>query len=283
MFLREKLKLELSESKTLITHAASQAASFLGYAIRAQRSDTKISRGRRATNGVIGLYVPQRVIRQRCAIYMRRGRPASRGALIHDSDYSIVVKYQAEYRGVVQYYLLAQDVHRLGRLRWVMETSMLRTLANKHRASVRKMARKLYATTETPDGPRWCLQVTVPRDNGRKPLVATFGGIPLKRKRTAEMADRAPATNRSRGNELLQRLLVGECEMCGSKSNLHVHHIRKMADLKRPGRPDRPSWVVLMARKKRKTLIVCETCHQDIHAGRATSSTRRRPLESDVR
>ncbi|MFJ7278527.1 hypothetical protein [Kitasatospora sp. NPDC098663] len=39
----------------------------------------------------------------------------------------------------------------------------------------------------------------------------------------------------------------------------------------------------LMARRKRKTLIVCEECHQDIHAGRATSSTRRRSPESDVR
>lgn len=140
-FLRDMLKLELSESKTLITHAASQPARFLGYDIRAQCCDTKISRGRRAANGVIGLYVPPAVIRQRCAIYMRGGKPARRGVLIHDSDYSIVVKYQAEYRGLVQYYLLAQDVHRLGRLRWVMETSMLKTLASKHSCSIRKVAR----------------------------------------------------------------------------------------------------------------------------------------------
>ena len=57
-FLREELKLELSESKTLITHAASQAARFLGYEIRAQHADTKITRGRRAVNGAIGLFVP---------------------------------------------------------------------------------------------------------------------------------------------------------------------------------------------------------------------------------
>ncbi|MGI5405102.1 reverse transcriptase domain-containing protein [Streptomyces sp. CA-135486] len=274
-FLRDTLKLELSESKTLITHAASQPARFLGYDIRAQRSDTKISRGRRATNGVIGLYVPPAAIRQRCAIYMRGGKPARRGVLIHDSDYSIVIKYQAEYRGLVQYYLLAQDVHRLGRLRWVMETSMLKTLASKHSCSVRKVARRLYATIDTPDGPRWCLQVTVPRDSGRKPLVATFGGIPLKGQRAAELRDRAPATNRSRGNELLHRLLAGECEMCGKRTGLHVHHVRKLADLKRPGPPDPSPWAVLMAKRRRKTLVVCEACHHAIHAGRATSSTRR--------
>ncbi len=53
-FLRAELKLELSPSKTLITHAASQPARFLGYEIKVQHSDTKITRGRRAVNGAIG-------------------------------------------------------------------------------------------------------------------------------------------------------------------------------------------------------------------------------------
>jgi len=128
VFLRDELKLELSQSKTLITHAASQAAHFLGYEIRAQHSDTKITRGRRAVNGAIGLFVPKTVIRQRCALYLSKGKPAQRGALLHDDDFTIVAKYQAEYAGLIQYYLLAQDVFRLGRLHWVMETSLLKTL-----------------------------------------------------------------------------------------------------------------------------------------------------------
>jgi hypothetical protein len=132
-FLREELKLELSQSKTLITHATSQAARFLGYEIRAQHSDVKITRRRRAVNGAIGLFVPRDVIRQRCALYTSKGKPAQRGALLHDDDFTIVAKYQAEYAGLVQYYLLAQDVFRLGRLHWVMETSLLKTLAGKHR------------------------------------------------------------------------------------------------------------------------------------------------------
>jgi hypothetical protein len=119
-FLRAELKLELSESKTLISHATSPAASFLGYEIRAQHADTKITRGRRSVNGVMGLFVPTAVIHQRCARYMRHGKPAPRGQLLHDDDFTIVGKYGAEYRGFVQYYLLAQDVHRLDTLHWVM-------------------------------------------------------------------------------------------------------------------------------------------------------------------
>jgi hypothetical protein len=35
--------------------------------------------------------------------------PAQRGPLLHDDDFTIIAKYQSEYAGRVQYYLLAQD------------------------------------------------------------------------------------------------------------------------------------------------------------------------------
>ncbi len=273
-FLREQLKLELSESKTLITHTASQAARFLGYEIRTQLTDTKLTKGRRAVNGAIGLFVPRDVIRQTCAKYMRHGVPAQRGGLLHDQDFTIVAKYAAEYRGIVQYYLLAQDVFRLERLRWVMETSMLKTLAGKHRSSVTKMAAKHKAVIDTPAGKRTCFQVTVPRDHGRKPLVARFGGIPLKRQRNAVLTDLAPVMASTKRNELIHRLLADCCELCDSRNQIEVHHIRKLADLNRHDRPDRPTWVHLMAKRRRKTIVICRPCHEDIHAGRLNAPTR---------
>ena len=99
--------------------------------------------------------MPKTVIRQRCALYRSKGKPAQRGALLHDDDFTIVAKYQAEYAGLVQYYLLAQDVFRLDRLHWVMQTSLLKTLAGKHRSTVRAMARKYKVTIVTPAGPRY--------------------------------------------------------------------------------------------------------------------------------
>ncbi|MEV4515224.1 reverse transcriptase domain-containing protein [Dactylosporangium sp. NPDC049525] len=281
-FLRDELKLELSESKTLITHATSQAARFLGYEIKTQHCDTKITRRRRAINGAIGLFVPRDVIRQKCANYMRGGKPAQRGPLLHDQDFTIVAKYGSEYRGLVQYYLLAQDVFRLERLRWVMETSMLKTLAGKHRSTVTKMAAKHRTVIETPDGKRTCFQVTIPRDQGRKPLVACFGGIPLKRRRTAVLTDLSPVMASTKRNELILRLLADCCEICGSRTNIEVHHVRKLADLNRHDRPDRPAWVHLMAKRRRKTLVICRDCHEDIHAGRINAPTRHRSLESRV-
>ena len=89
-FLCETLKLELSEEKTLITHSRTEAAKFLGYEIVSQHADDKLDRrGQRQVNETIGLRVPKKVIEQKCALYMQRGKPAQRAQLLDESDYSI--------------------------------------------------------------------------------------------------------------------------------------------------------------------------------------------------
>ena len=60
-FLSNTLKLELSGEKTLITHATSQAAKFLGYELANQRANDQLDpSGTRKVNGRIGLRVPPR-------------------------------------------------------------------------------------------------------------------------------------------------------------------------------------------------------------------------------
>ena len=101
---------------------------------------------------------------------MRRGKPASRNELMNEEDHAIINCFGAEYRGIVQYYLLAGDVYRLDRLHWVMQTSLLKTLAGKYGSTVTTMARRYKATIETPHGPHKCLQARAERSQGRKPL-----------------------------------------------------------------------------------------------------------------
>lgn len=274
--LREELKLELSQEKTLITHASTQAARFLGYEIVVQQRDDKHAQdGRRRTNAQIGLRVPIDVIEKKRAYYMRKGKPVPRPALMHDDDYSLLCRYQEEYRGVVQYYLLAINVGWFSRLHWIVEGSLLRTLAAKHKTTVRKLNRKYKATTETPYGPMKCLKVIVKRE-GKKPLVAQFGGIPLRRMPHAVLVDQVPQYVRYERNELIRRLLADKCERCGSTQHCEVHHVRKLADLKKPGRREKATWEKIMIARRRKTLIVCRDCHQAIHAGRPTRQTIRK-------
>ena len=270
-FLHETLKLDLSEEKTLITHANTEAARFLGYEIVAQQGNDQLDQhGKRRINGVIGLRVPIEAIDARCRLYMKHNKPVHRPALLFESDYTIVDRYQSEYRGVVQYYLLAYNIYRLSKLRLVMERSLTKTLANKHRSTAKQMRDKYRSTIDTPYGPMKCLRVIVERENGKKPLVTYFGGIPLRRQKEAVFYDQAPRMYENARSELVKRLLADTCELCGNTENIEVHHIRKLADLNREGRPEKPAWVQRMAARGRKTLVVCQDCHDAIHAGRST-------------
>jgi group II intron reverse transcriptase/maturase len=270
-FLGEHLKLELSVEKTLITHATSQAARFLGYEIYSAHADSKRDqRGRRSINGHIMLRVPWDVITALCSRYERRGKPDARPDMLDDTDFSIVGRYGAELRGYVNYYALAYNVSKLWRAKWAMETSMLKTLANKHKSTVTRMARKYRTRIETPDGKQRCFQVKVDRGADKPPLIAQFGGFPLKHRKDAVLVDQQPPRAHTKGTELLKRLQAEACELCGSTRQVEVHHIRKLADLNRPGRKEMPGWMRVMAARRRKTLVLCRSCHEAVHAGRPT-------------
>lgn len=266
-FLAETLRLELSEEKTLITHAATGAARFLGYEVHSQHCDTKLDRNKvRSVNGTLALRVPLDVIDAACKGYMKRGKPRNRPELSGDSDFGIVLQYQWRYAGLVNYYALAQNIGSFSRLHWIMESSLLRTLADKHRSSVGKMWRKHKSTVQTDHGPRRCVAVTQPRQD-KRPLVARFGGLPLRRKQTAILKDQVP-TRRPLHTELLERFLADQCEVCGSREHVEVHHVRKLADLRAKGRKALPDWAKIMIARRRKTLVLCLACHRAVHAGR---------------
>jgi len=273
-FLRDDLALELSTEKTLITHARTRAARFLGYDIITQKSSS-----RRAANAVIALRVPPDVIKAKTAPYLKRGQPAHQGPWINHDDHTIVATYGSIYRGIVQYYLPASNVHRLDRLHWVMLTSMLKTLAAKHKSTVTKMATKHQATIATPHGPRRCFEARIERE-GKPALVARFGGIPLKRRRSAVTIDRRPAREPYPRKELITRLLHGRCEICTSTDDIHVHHVARLADL--ASSRSQPEWARIMTKRRRKTLIVCRPCYDTIHSG-MSHRPRSRPPASRMR
>ncbi len=155
-----------------------------------------------------------------------------------------------------------------------MERSLVSTLAHKLRISVSKVYKRYETIAETPDGPRKVLQVTVEREGGKKPLVAQWGGISLARKTKAVLNDQVAPVWGDR-SELEKRLLADTCELCGSREHVEVHHIRALKDLQHKGQGERPRWVQIMAARRRKTLVTCRKCHNDIHAGRADGRRQR--------
>lgn len=265
-FLRRTLKLEMSEAKTLVTHAKTEKARFLGYEVCALMANHFRGRdGRRTINGQIGLRVPREVVERKSKPYMQRGKPVHRAEMINDSDYQIIEIFQSEYRGLVNYWRLAYNLSDMGKLRWIMQQSLVKTLAAKHKTTKTKIYKK-YRAKVTVNGRKYkALQVTVTRQ-GKEPLIATWGGISLARDTKATINDRPKRLWNSR-TELVQRMLANECEWCGSRENVQVHHIRGLRDLKQYRSREVPAWKLLMSARRRKTMVVCRECHEDIEHG----------------
>jgi group II intron reverse transcriptase/maturase len=272
-FLSDTLRLTLSDEKTLITHASQDRARFLGYDIQVMSSDTKVSPSkggglRRCVNGQVGLYVPRDVIDAKVREYSSGGRPAPKNALISQSDFHIVSHYQAVYRGLVQYYRMAHNLAtRMNRLRWTLETSMVQTLAGKHRRSCASLWSQHKVKVITEQGPINAFRVVQARTD-RPDLVTHFGGLSLRRQAYVPIEDRVVQVFAG-SSDLLDRLSSDRCQLCGAEGvPLENHHIRRLADLTRKDGRAMPAWKKRMAAMKRKTLTVCADCHEAIHAGR---------------
>jgi hypothetical protein len=166
-----------------------------------------------------------------------------------------------------------------------MERSLTKTLGHKNKISASKVWRRYRATWQTPAGPRRVLQVTVERGNGKKPLAARWGGVSLARRTTAAfLNDDLPATWRKRPAELITRLAAGRCELCQEHTTFEAHQVRRLKDLQAGNRADPPGWARLMAKRRRKTLIVCRACHDHIHhRTQPRQGSRTKVLESAVR
>jgi group II intron reverse transcriptase/maturase len=271
-FLQEELKLELSEAKTLITHARDEAARFLGYEVVLLQDDQKRykfqdGKDRRSINGRVGLRIPKDILEIKCQRYQKGSKVMHRAEMEHESDFTIISTYQLEFRGIANYYQLAYNMHTLKKLKWVMEISLTKTLAHKFKVSVKKVYEKYGTEILVKDKKYKGLRVSIPRQD-KEPLVATWGGVPLPWDIKAALEEQPPKVYHGGHSELIQRLLAGYCELCGSTDEVEVHHVRAMKDLHEyPGR-EKPTWIRRMIPLKRKTMPLCRTCHDDVHAGR---------------
>jgi hypothetical protein len=181
----------------------------------------------------------------------------------------------------VQYYKRASDLGWFGHLHWAMYWSLLRTLASIHKTTANSMRSRYAASHHVWDDSRGKFVAkrvlkmvkTDPR-TGRE-YTALFGEPSLRRDRFAPIQDGPLQRHHGGGrNELVARLLANSCEVCGSDDRINVHHMRKLKDLKVPGRRTPPIWKQIMAARRRKTLVVCQPCHVAIHNGTLTNRVK---------
>lgn len=275
-FLQDKLKLELNMQKTVITHAKTEKARFLGYDISIYHVDDKLGphpnmiSNRRTINGHVRLGVPNGLVNEYARGYMKDGKSVSLPGLLMHSDAHIIDVFQGRFRGIAEYYQYAVDVHRLASLKNIMQQSLVKTLAHKFKISVPRIYRKYRGTQVVNDFTYKTLQVEIPTKKGTRTIY--WGAIPLRTQNAINQPLRDFKDMRyGCSTDLIQRLQADTCEMCGSQDHCEVHHVRKLSDLKRrwAGRKAKPAWVERMIAMQRKTLVVCRNCHNKIHAGQA--------------
>jgi len=260
-FLREELRLELNQAKTCILHLTTEKARFLGYEfktapprlrrrnLRAKGSPYNVVQTVKTGSGNITLLVPLRELSKRLQKYVANGRPASMAGLINQPVEHIIEHYSGVIRGWYNYYQLAGNVCSLHYARYVLQYSLVKTLAHKEGSSTHKVFRK-YGN-----------DIAFIKPNGR---TIHFFNQPLTQVKkakvtTANVDDKAvwwPRKTRTR--------LLDHCAICDSASQVEMHHVRH---IRKRGQSLR-GFSLYLASINRKQIPVCKQCHRDIHQGK---------------
>jgi group II intron reverse transcriptase/maturase len=268
-FLYEKLKLELSDEKTLITHTE-DSARFLGYEIFVRKSNAQrrdiAGRLRRTYGKRVYLKLNTETMRNKLLDYgvlefrYQNGKeiwkPKCRSGLIFNDDLEILDRYNREIRGFYNYFSIANNCSELHNFRFIMEYSMYKTFAGKYKSSTRKINAKYRRNG------KFTVRFTT-KSGAVKERYFYDLGFRRKNPMTDAGFDIMPYSIFDAGRtSLIDRLKAEKCEMCGATEKLVMHHVRKLKNLE-----GKQSWERHMIARRRKTVAVCHSCHQKIHNG----------------
>lgn len=268
-FITNVLHLEVNEEKTKIHHIDT-GIRFLGYEVRSMpkgrlRKYSKAGRHtiRRTTNAKVSLFVPTDVASKFCHKHgygsYQETTSLHRPNLLHNSDTEIVLTYNAELRGIAQYYALAKDVkQKLAKLFFIAQYSLLKTIAGKYKTKVGAVAARMRHDGELLHGYRV---------KGKEQFIRVFRLKHLRRFERQELVDLKPVTAiyTFKRTELVARLNADRCEYCGKGGGCQVHHVRKLKDVAQ--KRNKTLLDIMMIRRRRKTMVLCVDCHGKLHRG----------------
>ena len=263
-FLANTLKLTLSEEKTKVTHS-SGLIDYLGYQFTVRRSkDAKRDSSgvlRRMWYGKVALYVPHDKWVQKLKEYhafkivtdadgKERWKPLHRGKLMHKDAIAIISQFNAEIRGLYNFYSMAENVSVLNNFAFIMRGSFLKTLAAKGNTTRRKI-RQRYER----DG---VISIPYTTKDGPKQCEFYHDGFTKKKDLPFLTADILPQyVKYDKPNSLARRLKAGICELCGAVTKeIHMHHVRRLKDLKSKNELE-----LKMTQMRRKSIALCPECY----------------------
>lgn len=272
-FINDEIKLDIAENKSGIHHIG-EGFYFLGYRISFNANNKALRRVRRGTlkdgtnvygtfrsiSSQLGLQIPKEKVWDFCKKhgYLKANKPIHRPELLSLSDFEIISTYNAEMRGFANYYSLAAK-ERLSVMEWAGNTSLWKTLANKHKTTSQKIRSKLKF------GDDHILRYEV----NKKPKILKVFKIKYRKDPGLQFVDNNQSdrtvfyTSRC---EIIERLNANACEYCGQRNSLcEIHHIHSLR--KTNAKVYKTKWEELIAARARKTMVLCKQCHVELHGG----------------
>ena len=259
-FLKDKLNIKEVIINIHKSDSNHKPVRFLNFNLITQWSSSKIVNGQRTLNGSIAFLIPHDVITNIKKLYTKNNKPIHLSQYIHNSDFDIVSKYQNTYKGYCQYYKFVRNQSKLGYIKWILETSMVKTLASKFKTTVQKIYKK-YGSTYTYDNYTYKVLKVVKNIND-KTYTSMFGGIPLKCNTSLFNIEDCKQTIFTQRSSYLDRISKNVCEICGNTEDVEIHHIKKL-NIKTNDIKCKDQRKAL----HRKTIALCNNCHKKLHAG----------------
>jgi group II intron reverse transcriptase/maturase len=271
-FLRDNLRLTLSEEKTHITHARTQEAFFLGTTLKmGNGGEAKVTwstnrKGRmfkRRSTGwetVMNAPIPKLIKKlSERGFCTREGEPIPKSGWAYLDADQIVSLYSSESSGIQNYYRFADNWVQVNRVQYILEYSLAKTMARKYQISVPKVFKRFGKG----------FTIVIKGKGGKEDRKVSFYlNRDWVKRRDAFQNGKCPDIDLVQtAIRMRTRSKLGQpCCICGETAGQivmhHVRHIRKLSNKREATGFNR-----ILRMLNRKQIPVCEICHRNIHRG----------------
>ncbi len=188
--------------------------------------------------------------------------------LIHFDNIEIVKQYNAELRGLANYYRFALNYKSIiAKVQWIWQYSLFKTLGAKHRLTVAKLFKeKIIHTRIIKDyGKQFYLE--------EQDKIFTIYNIKdtesediFKLNISSKCIDNSNTNRINIRSSALLKLQKNECEACGASGNevtIYLHHPNRIRNV-----DDSTKYMDKIKQiRSRKVIALCYKCHSEHHSG----------------
>nr|YP_010180068.1 hypothetical protein LI423_mgp20 [Saprochaete ingens]QUX32936.1 hypothetical protein [Saprochaete ingens] len=219
---------ELNEEKTLMTNMKKKFYFLGAEMVKPRHTGFSVKRGNQNMRIVPRMFIKAPIDKLINKLlengFMRRNKsgnyfPLSKGGLTNLDHYSMMSYYSSKMMGTMNYYSFASNYNRTRRMIWYTQSSCAYTLAQKYKMSAAKVYKKFGSSLKCPETD---IQLSLPKD-----LKATH-----KFKNTSSKINPMTLLDINWSGKLTERTFGRSCMLCGSKTNMEMHHLRSVKDVR---------------------------------------------------